>query len=317
MAKTYAKLLFPLAVAGALAACNRGADAEGESAGAADEQETPTYQYNREYIFLQPGGDEPLIVPFTFQTWDLGDEYERGARGWVARGATWDRFIDAVATTSPAGGVWQVLPQPDLTLTAGGATELEAIEFQRAERHLRMYIDRARTGWHQGGETRFRLLQGRVAIGSEEVAGPIFEVLRIERTLEDGWPPAEDFDAIYLTSGDSLQLVLAETIGTADQEPEWAWARTSAGERSWDAADIRWAELAPFEEARRDIPMRWTFAVPAGEITGEISAIGYDAVLGPERGARHAVEIRFNVEGWVEMQGVRRDVVGMIRHTQQ
>ena len=45
--------------------------------------------------------------------------------------------------------------------------------------------------------------------------------------------------------------------------------------------------------------------------------VGFDVVLGPERGGRRAVEIRYSVTGWVDLQGERRDVMGTIRHTQQ
>ena len=76
-------------------------------------------------------------------------------------------------------------------------------------------------------------------------------------------------------------------------------------------------EVRPYQEARRDIPRRWTFRIPGAAVMGEVSAVGFDVEMGPERGARRALEVRYTVEGWVEIGGERSDVTGMIRHTQQ
>jgi hypothetical protein len=155
-----------------------------------------------------------------------------------------------------------------------------------------------------------------VAIGSELLPGPILEVLRVERIQEDGWPPGEDFDALFLASPDSIQLVLAETLGDREQ-PQFAWLRTPAGEQAFGRAQIRWLEMETYEDARRDIPRKWSFRIPDSEVRGEIEAIGYNARLGPERGGRRAVEIRYSVAGWIEIEGERHEVSGSIRHTQR
>ncbi|MEX2569822.1 MAG: hypothetical protein WD737_00855 [Gemmatimonadota bacterium] len=300
-----------------LAACGSPDDTGGAAAEAQSAGETALYRYNREYVFVSPRGDEPLVVPFTFRSNELGSELERGVRGWLARGATWDRFLDETGRTSQAGGVWRVVPLGDLRITAGGAAELESLRFERAERRLRLELDAPLTSWSQGGDTRFRLLSGTLAVGSETLSGPVLEMLRVERTLEDGWPPGEDFDALFLTSGDSVQVVLAETINGDGAAPEYAWVRTPGGERSWQEAEIRWLEMRPYQDARRDIPLGWSFRVPGAAVDGELVAAGFDVVLGPERAGRRAVEIHYTVEGWVDLGSDRHEVTGMIRHTQQ
>jgi hypothetical protein len=84
----------------------------------------------------------------------------------------------------------------------------------------------------------------------------------------------------------------------------------------WERAQIRWIEMRPYEQARRDIPLRWSLRVPGAEREGEIEALGFDVVVGAERAGRRAVEARYTVEGWVSVDGVRTTVVGMVRHTQ-
>ncbi|MEX2583224.1 MAG: hypothetical protein WD766_08110 [Gemmatimonadota bacterium] len=316
MISTFRKwLIGPSAIL--LTACGGAEQDRTEAADRSSDAANTLFRYNREYVFIGSGGTDPTIVPFTFRSSERGDELDRGVQAWLARGGTWERFLDETATTSAAGGVWRVTPQPDLQVTVGGPAELEALRFERGERRLRLELERPITGWQQGGESRFRLLSGQLAVGSETLTGPVLEMLRVERTLADGWPPAQDFDAIFLTSGDSIQLVLAETIGGAEADERYAWTRTSAGERMWPEAEVRWLEFRAYEEARRDIPRRWSFHIPAAGIQGELEASGFDAVLGPERAGRRAVEIRYTVQGWIDMPGGRRDAAGLIRHTQQ
>ncbi len=283
-----------------------------------DAPAAPSYTYFREYLFVATSGEGALVAPFSFYTREEpGEGFLRGARGWLARGETWDRFIDQNRSMSSAGGVWRVVPIGDLRLAAGGPTELEALRFEQGERRLRLDLHAPGSGWNQGGQSRFRLVEGALSVGLEEMDGTILEVLRVERTLPDGWPPGEDYDAIFLASGDSLHLYTARARSEAGAGDAFTWLRMGGREQGWSSADIRWTEMRPYEEARRDIPRSWSLRVAPGELSGEVTAVGFDAVLGPERAGRRAVEIRYTVEGIVEVQGVTYPVRGMIRHTQQ
>src|SRR5690606_13629288 len=105
--------------------------------------------------------------------------------------------------------------------------------------------------------------------------------------------------------------------GTAESESSFAWLRTPVVQQGWNSAEIQWLEMRPLQEARRDVPRIWSFRLDAPELVGEVEAIGSDALLGPERAGRRAVEIRFSVAGWLEIDGERWPVMGMIRHAQQ
>jgi hypothetical protein len=298
-----------------LAACEEPPRPEIPSVGVVEQEAVPLFRYNREYIFVSAGGDPPVIAPFSLSAIDNGVELERQSQGWLARGATWDRFLDESAVTSRVGGVWRVVPQGDLRVIAGGIAEVEGLRFTRAERRLRLDLDDPVSDWNQGGETRFRLLDGRLFVGSEAISGPVLEILRVERMTEDGWPPPEELDAFFLTSGDSLQLVLAES--NAEAEPAYAWLRTSEGDQSWAGGEVTRLETRPLDDARRDIPVRWSFQLNEVGLIGEVEASGFDAVLGPERGGRRAVEVRYSVVGWLEVEDARWPVTGMIRHIQR
>ena len=306
------------AAALALTGCDRANEAFEQAVGPPpDEQPISLYRYTREFVFLAPSSSGPLVIPFDFNAREQGDEIERGVRAWLARGSVWDRFLDETTETTVAGGVWRVVPIADLRLNVGGPAQIEAFDFQRGERQLRLELDSPLSDWQQGDETRFRLLRGRAIVGTEVVSGPVLELLRHDRILEDGWAPGQDFDAVFLSTGDSIQLVLAETLSGDGEGEGYAWIRTPSAERTWEDGELRWLEVRAYQDARRDIPIRWSFRVPGADVTGELESEGFDAILGPERGGRRAVEIRYTVSGWVELGGVRRDVVGTIRHTQQ
>jgi hypothetical protein len=297
--------------------CGADVDAPEEEEGTEPARASEQLRYTREFIFVSPDEGDPTVVPFAFRAIDDGSAIERTATAWLGRGSTWDRFLDESHTGSRAGGVWRVVPQGDLSIAAGGSVELETFRFERDERRLRLDLADPVTPWTEAGDTRFRLLSGRLAIGPETLAGLVLEVLSIERTLDDGWPPSHDYDSLFLTSGDSIQLVLAESVGSDDANDGHAWIRSGSTEGSGTGAEIRWLEMRPLQEARRDVPRRWSFRIPGYGIDGEVEAVGQDVLLGPERGGRRAVEIRYGVTGWFEVDGARRSVVGMIRHLQQ
>src|SRR5690606_18089771 len=107
------------------------------------------------------------------RTIDRGEELERSALGWFARGPTWDRFLEASRVTSAVGGVWRVVPFDGLRVIAGGPAEIEAFRYTRAERRLRLELRDIDVDWIQGGDSRFRLLSGQLLVGTQPVPGPV------------------------------------------------------------------------------------------------------------------------------------------------
>jgi hypothetical protein len=276
--------------------------------------DTAASRYLREYVYLGSRGGSPLVVPFSFRSVEHGDSIARSARAQLAHGATWDSFLDESWSTLRESGVWRVLPIGDLRLAVGGPAEVEALWYQRGERSLRLQLEQPLSGWHQANAARYRLLRGQLALGPERTTGMILESLQVQPA---GRVP-RDSDLLFLTAGDSLALVLGETLsreGSAGRGFAWSWTRRS--EQGWGRAEVRWLELRAFEEARRDIPLHWSFRVPEAAIHGEVSALGMEARVGAERPGRRAVEIRYTVEGWVEIGEARSPVVGVITHIQE
>jgi hypothetical protein len=303
-----------LVLLAAVAAC--GGDAVEEPAPPVAEPVTDTLssRYHREYLYLGERGGSPLVVSFSFRAVERGDSIHRTARAELAHGETWDSFLDEEWWTLRESGVWRILPHGDLRLAVGGPAELEALWFQRGERALRLQIDEPVSGWHQANAARYRLATGRLLRGAERTPGLILESLQVSSPRR----ARRDADLLFLTAGDSLTLVLGETLPRdATGGGGFAWTHGTAGEQSWGQAEVRWIERRALEEARRDIPLHWSFRVPEAAIHGEVSAIGMETHVGPERPGRRAVEIRYTVEGWIEVGESRSAVMGVVKHIQE
>lgn len=309
-----------LLAAAVFAACEGGA-APGILPEAADaEGPERLARYTRDFVFLGEMGEAPLVVPFTFSSVAHPDSVVRTARGWLAHGPTWDPFLDerhASATPAAPEAVWRVLPLGGLRVVAGGSTEVEVLSFRQGERALRLRLQQPVSSWNRGEDARYRLVRGRVSLGGELIPGTVLEVQRARRTPGGAPEAAGEFDWLFLTDGSEIQLLLAEAMGGAQPgERTFGWTSLGGSERSWDAAEIRWLDMRPYERARRDIPVRWSYRIPEAGVFGEVQAVGYDVTVGAERGGRRSVEVRYTVDGWVEAGGDRYPVYGMIRHLQ-
>lgn len=308
-------LLLALLPALLLGACGNEADeapSGGAGAGAGD---TLSTRYQREFVYLGERGASPLVVPFVFRAVQRGDSIQRTGRAGLAHGPTWDPFLDEAWSTPRVTGVWRVLPAGDLRLAVGGPADVEALWYQRGDRSLRLDLRRPISGWNQGNTARYRLVAADLRLGTESTPGVVLESLQILRPSGAG----RDSDWLFLAAGDTLRLVLAESM--TRESPGggrgFAWAWTAEGERSWERAEVRWMETRSYEDARRDIPLHWSFRVAEAGLHGEVSAIGINPRVGPERPGRRAVEVRYTVEGWVEIEGRRSAVLGTVRHVQE
>lgn len=301
------------------AACERVPVPEPPAAAPAQVTVDAEPRYLREFIFVGVLADAPLVVPFSFSAVEQEGEIGRTAQGWLGHGPTWDAFLDERWSGPAAGGVWRILPRPEVRVIAGGSTELDALVFRRGERALRLQMNEALSAWSGRDEIRYRLLRGHLHFRGTVVPGTVLETQQILRPARSTAEGGGEFDWLFLTDGGSLRLLLSEAMGSArERKPTFAWVPLPDGERSWDRAEIRWQELRPFPDARRDIPVRWSYRIPEAGWEGEVWSLGSAAEVGLERGGRRAVEIRHTVEGWASLEGgERRRVVGMMRHGQE
>lgn len=303
-------------LAALLAGCG-GADPDG---GTPDDDRAArsAWRYDRETTFLTWDEAGLAAAPFSFSTVPRGERLEREVHAWLADSATWDEFLREAWSSSAAGGVWRILPHGDLRIAAGGPG-VEALWYESAGRRLRLDVGDPRSAWHGGERERFRVLGGAVTIGTSRRAGLVIEELQVSSRRTAGEPETLH-DRIVLLDREGLALYLLHerAAGTPDGATGGsAWVLTPGTEEAAQEGRVEWLEVRPLEEARRDIPLRWRFAAAGAGVAGEVEALGYHATLGAERGGRRDVEMRYTVEGWIERNGERVEVMGIVRHRQR
>lgn len=300
----------------ALAACG-----SGEPGTPADEGATapePGWRYERGITFV--GLNEAAVAaPFAFRVKPQGERHEREMRAWLARGETWDPFIDVSWSAAPTGGVWRVVPHGELRIAAGGPG-LEALWYDSGGRRLRLELGEPQSGWQGGDRKRFRLLDGTLTVGSEALTGIVVEELQVTPAPAAGaTAPSTAYDRLVLLdeSGFRLYLLHERIAGESAAGAEGtSWAYIAGAEDAYQEAAVEWVEVRSVEEARRDVPLHWRFESAEADVAGEVTAIGYHTTVGAERGGRRAVEVRYSVEGWLESGGERVEVRGVVRHEQ-
>lgn len=277
------------------------------------------WRYDRETTFLTWDEAGLASAPFSFSTVPLGERHEREVHAWLADGETWDEFLREAWSSSATGGLWRVVPHGELRIAAGGPG-VEALWYESGGRRLRLDVGDPRSQWHGGERERFRMLGGTMTVGASRRAGLVFEELQVSRGADAGDPDILHDRIILLDrNGFALYLLHERAAGTsADAGRDGAaWVLTPGSDEAAQGGTVEWVEMRPLEEARRDIPLRWRFAAPEAGLAGEVAALGYHATLGAERGGRRGVAMRYTVEGWIERDGERVEVMGIVRHQQR
>lgn len=290
-----------------------------ELPGTSSVQDREGWSYERGITFVTRDGAEPLAVPLGFATSPAGGHHDREARAWLARGETWDRFIDDSWTAPAAPGVWRVLPPGNLRIGAGQSGDLEWLAFQSGERRLRLQLGASPNGWYGGERERFRILAGTLTLGSESIPGHVVEEMKVRRQAPSGAAEIVSDRLILLDARGVAVYLLHERPAAPERDdgPGTAWIYVAGRDQAAHDGVVEWVQVRTLEEGRREIPLHWSFSAPETGVSGEVTALGYDTMLGEERGGRRAVEVRYTVEGWVERRGERVEVVGVVRHQQR
>ncbi len=283
------------------------------------EDQSPAVQprYTREYVFIGERADAPTAALFEFQVTDADSVLDRRTRGWLAYADTWDAFLDERWPSSGEAGVWSVLPHGELRIVVDIDGDLESVRYRRAAQSLELWLGEPLSVWSQGDDTRYRIIPSTLELGQDEMSGTVLEVLRARRITAGDDLSRGDYDRLFLTDGAGLHLVMAEAVGgDGTDERTFGWVLSNGDERVWRDVEVRWLEMRPLDEARRDIPLSWSLQIPSSDLIGEVESLGLVYTLGPEQAGRRSVEIRYTVEGWIELEGERRRIYGVLKHAQ-
>ncbi|MEX2527754.1 MAG: hypothetical protein WEA09_08980 [Gemmatimonadota bacterium] len=273
----------------------------------------PGRVYERHFVFMAARPDTSIMLPWSFITRTRPGGVIRQSQGWVVTDGTFDPFVDEAWDTPPSRTPWRLLPTPSIRLVVDLGDALDRMVFREGGRRLDLEFGNLRTEWAGPGGETIRLHDGSLILPALDEPGLLLDLAR-SRTTEAS--PAGDW--AILISGDSLQVVLEEPqIGEVRSgTPYRGWTRFALQDLTWPQLFVEWSLMRPFERARRDVPVAWTFASSDGRLTGELTALSMQLTAGEGTSPLLPVEGFFYLEGTVTLDGRLFPIQGLLRHQQ-
>jgi hypothetical protein len=305
-------------LAAGLAACTPEAPADGalgsapEEPGAAASVQGNVFE--RAVVFVGSVGDSTLIVPWLFTAHTRPGGVARTARAWLERGGEWEPFFAESWETEPTRVPWRLHPRAALRLVAAGDGEaLEAVVFEGGPRRLELQLGATRGEWNGSQGETYVVAEGATILSDRRMPGLVLDLRRQRRG--DTQPGG---DWMFLTSGDSVQAVLSglDPKGGAGAFEGWARLKDQP-ELPWRDVTVSWVETRQFERARREVPVRWSFATGGGDMSGDLEARANHIEAGEGEGPLLPVDALFEVSGTLKLGDAVYPVRGLVRHAQR
>ncbi len=268
--------------------------------------------YERNFVFTTLGGDSAFLVPWLIDTRTRPGAVDRRARGWIFRGAAWDAFYDEGWETAPTRTPWRLLPHGSLRLIVGEGDAIEHVLFSEGARELDLELSSVLVEWTGPRGQVFRIQEAAIYLSDQRVAGVALDMSRVHAPDQ-----TEPGDWAFLTSGDSLQVVLESQEHSEPGTPGAfrGWGRLDFRELQWPALTLDWAELRAFRPARQDVPVSWTVVSEDADVEGELAVQSAQIQAGQGPGPLLPVEALFVVTGELRLEGGAYPVRGLFRLT--
>ena len=267
--------------------------------------------YERNFVFTARDTDTAFVVPMFFTSRTRPGGVDHQVRGWLRRGATWDAFYQERWETPPSRAPWRLLPHGSLRLIVGQQDAVESLLFEEGSRALELEFADVLIEWTGPGGESIRLHDAALYLSEQRMAGVLLDVGRTYAA--DATPPG---DWAFLTSGDSLQMVLesprAEPPGTTGAYR--AWMRLEFRDLQWSSVTVSWTETSAFQPARQDVPVSWSIQSADG-LEGTLRVETAQLQAGEGAGPLLPVDALFGVTGEVTLEGRTFPVRGLFRHT--
>jgi len=268
--------------------------------------------YERNFVFTNVAGDSVFMVPWLMEARTRPDGVRRRARGWFARGGSWDEFYSARWNGPPTRAPWRILPHAGLRLVVGASDAVEGIIFEEGPRKLELELGDELIEWGGPRGEVFRVLDAALYVSDQRVGGMALDMARAYASGK-GSPG----DWAFLVSGDSLQVVLENVEGAApgSRGGYRGWARLDFRDLQWPELTVDWTEVRAFEPARQDVPMSWTISTSGDAVSGVLESHTARIEAGQGKGPLLPVDALFEVSGTLRIAGVPYPVRGLLRHT--
>jgi hypothetical protein len=269
-------------------------------------------RYERNLVFVGDAPETRVIVPWFFGSRTAPGTVERDIRAWLIREGSWDPFFDDRWETAPTRAPWRILPRGGLRLVMGQNDALEEILFYDGPRRLELACAASLADWSGPRGEQVRVIEASVSFSGVPVEGTLLDFNRT-------WRPDQAIpgDWAYLTSGDSVQLVLQDPDANNAAATYRAWARAGSEDSQWPEVRMDWSEVRAYEPARRDVPSVWTLDSGDGELEGSFAVVSSRIEAGTGAGPLLPVDALLEVEGTIRLFGREFPVQGLVRHVQQ
>ncbi len=275
----------------------------------------PTPVFERSFLFASAPGDSALYLPWIFRSSVRPGAIIRNRSSWLGRSGSWELLVREEETGTPSRTPWRIVPGPTIRLIAGMDDSMESILFRDPPRELEMEIGGLLTEWTGPQGESVRLYQGATLFPSGRVTGYVVDYAR---SWEE--PRERPGDWAFLHAGDRFQFFLEEVIPIRDPRSPGryqGWSRVALRDFRWPVLTVEWSEVRGFERARRDIPARWSFSSPGGDVEGELEVVASHLTALPGEGPILPVSAVFEVSGSVRVEGESFPVTGFVRHVQR
>jgi len=269
--------------------------------------------YERNIVFTTLSEDSAFLVPWLMTAQTRPGRIDRRARGFVARGGTWENFYDQSWETPPSRAPWRVLPHGSLRLVVGDGDAVEDVIFAEGPRQLEVELSGGSLmEWTGAHGQIYRLVEGAAYLSDQRVGGLVLDMTRVHGAEESA-----QGDWAFLTSGDSLQVVLENPTAAppGTQGAARAWARLDFRDLQWPALTLDWADVRAFQPARQDVPVSFTLTSDEDDMGGVLQVQSAQIQAGAGEGPLLPVDALFLVQGTLRIEGRSYPVRGLFRHT--
>ena len=272
--------------------------------------------FDREFLFLSTEADSLIIVPWFFRSRVTAEGIHREQTTWLSRGGDWEVLAQQTEDTPPTRSPWRILPGETVRLIVGPQDRIESLLFRDPPRALETVLGDLMTEWTSPGAQSVRMYRGQSVFPAGPVEGIVIEISRRWEATEEGGPG----DWVFLHAGSGLQLFMqgeraADDLGMPIRYE--GWTRVSLRDLQWSDLAMDWEELRAYEDARRDVPVRWSLGTPGEEVSGTLESVSSHLMTGQGDGPILPLLGLFEVSGMVEVQGEQFPVTGLIRHVQR
>lgn len=301
-----------------LSACNpdRARDVPatgGDEAAVADSElvaSAPTeYVTSFQFLTTQSGTTPGLILQFSTNLTRSG--LDNRYVGWLLDRSSWRSVLDAEFHEAITRAPWRLLPADSFDLVVAADGDPEALVFEVRNASYTLDLGAHLDAWEDRSGTRHDIHEAQWTQAGRRTSGIAvshrYAVPSPERPARFG-----PYERALLRTEDEAVIVLFHSRESETYGDSFAWMYADGLTRRWTSLEARTVEVANSSQLRRNVPVRFWFHIPEPDIRGELTAAARLFNEFPLDNGPLPYNGLYQVRGWIEFGGERRNVVGLL-----